>query len=96
MAEPTSPTPDDPVLAERARMRALASTGQRIGYLAYAVATVLLFVGLATSFSGTLVWAIGALLIGGSIVLAVAIQLGYAVRGAERHEEDAIAQRKRR
>ncbi len=87
---------DDPILAKRARIRVQATLGQRVGYAAYAVATVLFFIGLATSFSDPLVFAIVTLMIVGSIVLAIAIQVGYAIRGAERHEEDSIAMRRRR
>lgn len=87
---------DDPILQQRKVIRARATTGQRVGYLAYGLATILFFVGLATSLSGPLVTAIVALLIVGSIVLAIAIQVGYAIRGAERHEEDSRAMRRRR
>lgn len=91
-----TPEPTDPVLAKRERIRIQSNKAQRVGYVAYAVATVLFFIGLTTSFSGPIVTAIITLLIAGSIVLAVAIQVGYAIRGAERHEEDSIAQRRRR
>jgi len=57
---------------------------------------VLFFIGLATTFSGLIVTSIVALMIIGSIVLAIAIQVGYAIRGAERHEEDSRAMRRRR
>ncbi len=86
----------DPVLEQRARLREVASKGQRAGYACYAVATVAFVFGLVTELTSGLVWTIGALLIVGSIILAVAIQLGYAIRGAERHEEDSAAQRRRR
>ncbi len=87
---------DDPILAQRARIRTQATSAQRVGYAAYGLATVLFFVGLATTLSGALVTAIVTLLIVGSIVLAIAIQVGYAIRGAERHEEDSIAMRRKR
>lgn len=91
-----TPEPNDPILARRERIRGQANTAQRIGYLLFGLATVLFFVGLATEFSGPIVTTIIGLLIGGSVVLAIAIQVGYAIRGAERHEEDSIAQRRRR
>lgn len=87
---------DDPILAQRARIRARSNTAQRVGFLAYGVATVGFFIGLATSFNSFLVTLIIGFLIGGSIVLAIAIQVGYAIRGAERHEEDSIAMRRKR
>lgn len=73
-----------------------SNKAQRLGYLLYLFATIGFFFGLATTLSGPLVTAIVALLIAGSVVLAIAIQVGYAIRGAERHEEDSIAQRRRR
>lgn len=91
-----TPDANDPVLAQRERIRTHANRAQRAGYLMYGAATVGFFLGLTTSFSGPIVTAIIALMIVGSIVLAVAIQVGYAIRGAERHEEDSIAMRKRR
>jgi multisubunit Na+/H+ antiporter MnhG subunit len=91
-----TPSESDPILAKREHIRTLSNKAQRIGYLLYLFATIGFFVGLATTFSGPIVTAIIALLIIGSIVLAVAIQVGYAIRGAERHEEDSIAQRRRR
>ena len=91
-----TPEATDPVLAQRERIRTHANQAQRAGYLMYGAAMVCFFIGLATSFSGPIVTVIIALMIVGSIVLAVAIQVGYAIRGAERHEEDSIAMRKRR
>ena len=92
MSEP----PSDPILVKREVIRARAQNGQRIGYALYGIATVLFFIGLATTISNPIVWTIVALLIAGSIILAVAIQVGYAIRGAERHEEDSRAMRRRR
>lgn len=91
-----TPEPDDPVLAQRERIRRQANTAQRAGYAMYALATLGFFIGLATSLSGPILTVIIVLMIVGSVVLAVAIQVGYAIRGAERHEEDSIAQRRRR
>lgn len=92
-----SPAPsDDPIIEQRARIRSRANSASRVGYLCYLVATILFFVGLFTSFSGGLITAIVGLLIAGSIVLAIAIQVTYAIRGAERWEEDGAAQRRRR
>ncbi len=91
-----APEDDDPILQQRATIRARANKASRVGYVCYLLATVLFFVGLFTSFSGGLITAIVGLLIGGSIILAVAIQFSYAIRGAERWEEDGAAQRRRR
>lgn len=86
----------DPILQRREEIRKKANLGQRVGYVAYGLATVGFFIGLFTSFSSGLVTFVIAMLIFGSVVLAIAIQVGYAIRGAERHEEDSIAMRQRR
>lgn len=86
----------DSIDEQRERYRGQAKAAQRVGYILYGIATVLFFVGLATSFGSTLVTLIIIALISASVILAVAIQVSYAIRGAERHEEDARAQRRRR
>lgn len=88
--------PIDPITQKRERIRGQAQKAQRVGYVLYGVATILFFVGITTTLSNAIVWSIVTLLIVGSIVLAVAIQVGYAIRGAERHEEDSRAMRRRR
>jgi len=89
-------TSEDPILERRATIRARANAAQRIGYAAFGLAMVGFFLGLFTRFSSGLVTFVIAMLIGGSIILAVAIQVGYAIRGAERHEEDSLAMRRGR
>ncbi len=86
----------DPILLRREEIRKKANLGQRIGYSAFGLAIVGFFIGLFTSFSSGLAGFVIAMLIIGSVILAIAIQVGYAIRGAERHEEDAIAMRRRR
>lgn len=82
MNEPSS----DPVRVRRAQMARLASIGQRVGYLLFAVALVAFFVGLATTYSGGLVLLIELCLLIGSVFLAPAIVVGYAVKAAERDD----------
>ncbi|MEO1063960.1 MAG: hypothetical protein AAFZ07_21280 [Actinomycetota bacterium] len=79
---------DDPVREQRARVDRWASMGRRVGLLMYAVATVIVLVGVLTSFTSTLATVVTGLLIGGSIVLAPAILMGYAVRAAERDDRE--------
>lgn len=86
----------DPILEKRERIRRQSGLAQRVGYVLYGLATILFFVGIFTEFSDNLVRAIIVLMIAASVILAIAIQVGYAIRGAERHEEDSIAQRRRR
>ncbi len=83
----------DPILLKRELIRSRSNRAQRVGYIAYGLATIGFFLGLFTSFSPTLVTFVIAMLIVGSVILAIAIQVGYAIRGAERHEEDSIAMR---
>jgi hypothetical protein len=78
----------DPILEQRARVARLVAVAKRVGYLLFAAAVVFVLAGLAAGFPG---WAaVGATvtLIGGCVVLAPAILLGYAVKGAERHDRE--------
>jgi len=86
----------DPIEQKRAHYRVQAAIWQRVAYGIYAVASVFFVVGLLASFRPWLVTVIIGSLIIGSVILAIAIQVGYAVRGAERHEEDSRTQRRRR
>ena len=78
----------DPILEQRERVRRIADLAKRVGYLLFAVTLVLFFVALATGFSGGLATAATITLIAGCVVLAPAILLGYAVKGAERDEAE--------
>ena len=78
----------DPILEQRARVRRIADLAKRVGYLLFAITLVLFFFALATGFSGAMATAATATLIAGCIVLAPAILLGYAVKGAERDEAE--------
>ncbi|MFQ5557828.1 MAG: hypothetical protein ACE5GB_10040 [Acidimicrobiales bacterium] len=80
--------PDDPVLADRARIARLAERGQRAGYLLYGMAMVVFFVGFATGFSTVLARVIVIALVAGSALLAPAIIAGYAVKAADRADRD--------
>ena len=78
----------DPILEQRARIRRLAAGAKRVGYLLFLVTIVLFFVAFATGLPGWLVAATTATLIAGCVVLAPAILLGYAVKGAERDDTE--------
>lgn len=78
----------DPVLVQRARAQRIANVAKRVGYVLFLASMVLFFVALATNLPSGLTTAAAATLIGGCIVLAPAILLGYAVRGAERDDEE--------
>lgn len=84
--QPPSDAPDDPVLQSRERIRRLANTGQRIGYILYGIAMLVFFIGLFSDFTPTMATVTVGALIAGSLVLAPAILLGYAVKAAEKEE----------
>ena len=86
---------DDPILEQRERVRRLAKAAQRVGYALFLVTMVLFFVALATDLPSGLVTAATVSLIAGCVVLAPAILLAYAVRGAERDEEESATSRRR-
>ena len=78
--------PIDPVLAQRARATRLAELGQRLGYALFGIALVVFFVGLIGDFTATVSQIIIGCIVVGSIVLAPAIVVGYAVKAAERDD----------
>jgi len=84
------PEVHDPVIARRFRMARLARLGQRLGYLTFVSSIVVFAIGLSTGFSDGIAAALVALLIAGSVILAPAIVLHYAVRAAA--DEDRVAE----
>ena len=77
--------PVDPVLARREAVARWAKLAQRVGYLLFALALVLFFIGFATrEFTPAIVTGLEICLIGGSILLAPSIVIGYAVKAADR------------
>lgn len=72
-------------------MARLASLGQRVGYLLFGIALAAFFVGLGTGFGDWTVWLVLAALGLGSLVLAPAIVLGYAVKAAAREDRERAA-----
>ena len=79
---------EDPLMARRARLARLANLGRRVGYLTFALSIGMLVLGLATDFTDGISAVVIGLVVGGSAVLAPAILLHYAVRGAEREETE--------
>jgi sugar phosphate permease len=78
----------DPILEQRERVRRLANAAKRIGYVLFLASMVLFFVALATDLPTGLTTAAAVALVVGCVVLAPAILLGYAVKGAEREDHD--------
>jgi hypothetical protein len=86
--EPPRPIPpDDPVRARRATVVKWTNIATRVGYLLFLVAIVMFFVALATDFSSGKVTVITTTMIIGSLLLAPAIVLGYAVKAAEKEDK---------
>jgi hypothetical protein len=88
---PARPEPHhgiDPVRARRERVARWTRLANRVGYLCFAVSVVGFVVALATSFSSTMAAVVVAGLIVGTVLLAPAIVLGYAVKAAEREDRD--------
>lgn len=76
----------DPVREQRARIARWNGLASRVGYAAFGVSIVAVFFGAVTDFTpfvGRL--ATGGLIVG-SILLAPAIVIGYAIKAAERHD----------
>jgi len=90
--QPTGPDPspaDDPIRVQRAKWAKAASLGQRVGYLLFLVAIVAFFIGLVAGWAGTFTTVIVVCLLAGSVLLAPAIVVGYAVKAAEREDREA-------
>ena len=79
---------NDPVRMRRAQIAHASSLAQRIGYLLFAIAVVLFFIGFFGGFTGGIVTAVVVLMAIGSALLAPAIVTGYAVKAAERDDRE--------
>jgi hypothetical protein len=85
--QPTPPgPPDDPVRARRAQIAHWALLANRVGYLLFGVAVALFIAAFVVGFTGPLVAAIVGALVLGSMLLAPAIVIGYAVKAAEKED----------
>lgn len=80
------PELDDPVRRRRRSIALWTRRANRTGYLFFGVAIVVFIVALATEFSGAMSSLVTASMIIGSILLAPAIVLGYAVKAAEKED----------
>jgi hypothetical protein len=83
-----NPPVPDPVRARRARIARAVEVGQRVGYGLFGLAVVGFVTGFAVGFEGWSVTVVVACLLLGSVVLAPAIVLGYAVKAAEREDRE--------
>ena len=78
--------PDDPVRVRRARIAHWALLANRVGYLLFGLAVALFIAAFVVGFTGPLVAAIIGALVLGSLLLAPAIVVGYAVKAAEKED----------
>ncbi|NBP50309.1 MAG: hypothetical protein EBU70_03830 [Actinobacteria bacterium] len=80
--------PNDPVRQRRARIDAWARTARRAGYAALAASSAAVVAGTATTFTPLLSSVATGALVAGSVLLAPAIVVGYAVKAAERDDRE--------
>ena len=78
----------DPVRARRVRIARGVELAQRVGYGLFGLAVIGFVVGFAVGFDGAFVAFVVTCLLLGSVVLAPAIVLGYAVKAAEREDRE--------
>jgi membrane-bound ClpP family serine protease len=89
-AAPSTP-PAAPLDAVRARRLVVAKwtkLANRTGYLLFLVAIVAFVLGFFFGFSGTVANIVTVSMVIGSILLAPALVLGYAVKAAERDDRE--------
>jgi urea transporter len=78
----------DPILERRAQISRLNSLALKLGLGLYGLASVLFAVALATEFSRSLTDAITLALIVGSVILAPAMVIHYAIKAADRADRE--------
>ena len=78
----------DPVRARRHQVARWTRLANRLGYLCFAVAIVTFVIGFIVSFNATASTIVIASMIVGSVLLAPAIVLGYAIKAAERDDRE--------
>jgi len=78
----------DPVRERRRRVARWTQLANRLGYLCFGIAIVTFVVGFIVSFNATVSAIVVTSMIVGSLLLAPAIVLGYAVKAAERDDRE--------
>lgn len=78
----------DPVRARRQQVARWTRLANRVGYLLFAIAIATFVVGFIVSFNGAVSAIVITSMIIGSVLLAPAIVLGYAVKAAERDDRE--------
>ena len=83
-APKNSQSTPDPVRIRRAMIAVWTKRANRLGYLLFAASIALFIVAFTVDFNDTMVTFITICMVLGSILLAPAIVLGYAVKAAEK------------
>ncbi len=78
----------DPVRVRRQQVAKWSLLANRVGYLLYAATVTCFVLAFAIGFNSAMVSIMTAGLVGGSILLAPSIVLGYAVKAAEREDRE--------
>ena len=78
----------DPVRARRRQVARWTRFANRVGYACFAVAIATFVIGFIVSFNAAVSTIVITSIIVGSVVLAPAIVLGYAVKAAERDDRE--------
>ncbi|MEI7991140.1 MAG: hypothetical protein WCH93_01790 [Actinomycetota bacterium] len=81
-----SPTVPDPVRERRAQVAKWVLLANRVGYLFWAVALAVFFIGFSVGFHTVVSVTVITTLLIGAALLAPAIILGYAVKAAEKDD----------
>jgi hypothetical protein len=87
-------TPADPVLAGRARALHIAKRLQRVGYIGFAAALIVFFIGIVIGLDDVTTTIIVVCLGVGSLFLLPGILLAYSVKAAARDEVEEAAVRR--
>jgi hypothetical protein len=78
----------DPVRARRQQVARWTQLANRLGYLFFGIAIITFVVGFIVSFNAAVSAIVVTSMIIGSVLLAPAIVLGYAVKAAERDDRE--------
>ena len=78
----------DPVRVRRQQVARWTRLANRVGYLCFGIAVLTFVIGFIVSFNGTVSAIVVASMIVGSVLLAPAIVLGFAIKAAERDDRE--------
>jgi hypothetical protein len=83
-----SDAPDDPILVRRRQIARIIAIAMRTGYVFFGLFLVLIIVGFVTGFPSGVAQGATICLIAGTLLLAPAMTFTYAVKAAEREDEE--------